>query len=582
MNISLRQYYDILARYLRPQKWRFGLLALLVFTSIGMQVFNPQVMREFIDGATSGKPLNHLMWLALIFVGIALVQQVLSVCAAYAGEYVAWVATNGLREDLAKHCLYLDMQFHHEKSPGEFIERIEGDSLEFANFFSQMVLRVAGNILLLTGILIAMYQVDWKLGTCFTIFAVITLFGLNAVRGIAIPYQKAHRDAATDFFGFLEERLSGTEDIRSSGAVGFVLRKLFELMTKIYRLWRKAALTSMLVRLVAGMLLVCGIAVAFVLGSQLYHEKIITIGVLYMIFHYTGLISQPIRELTQQVESLQNIGATVERMGELLKQNSTIAEGEGANWPLGEPLEIAFNDLSFEYHEDKPVLKNLSFTVAPGKILGLLGRTGSGKTTIARLIFRLYEAQSGDITLNGTNIKAAKLDELRHRVAFVTQDVQLFQASVRDNITFFNRDIPDETIIEVINKLELADWYASLPDGLNTRLQTGGRSLSAGEAQLLAFTRVFLRNPGLVILDEASSRLDPATEQLVERAISHLLENRTAIIVAHRLGTLKRADDVLVLEHGGIGEYGNRVELLADENSHFYALHQTGLEEVMV
>ncbi len=582
MNISLRQYYDILARYLQPQKFRFALLAFLVFTSIGMQVINPQIMRKFIDDATSQQPLNVLLLSALLFVGIALCQQILSVSAAYVGEYVAWVATNGLREDLAKHCLYLDMQFHHEKSPGEFIERIEGDSLEFANFFSQMVLRVAGNILLLTGILIAMFRVDTKLGLFFTIFAIITLVGLNMVRGIAIPYQKAHRDAATDFFGFLEERLSGTEDIRSCGAVDFVLCKLFQLMTKIYRLWRKSALTSLLVRLVAGLLLTCGIGVAFVMGSQLFHDKIITIGVMYMIIHYTGLISQPIRELTQQVESLQNIGATVERMSELLKQNCTIADGEGTPLPINEPLKIAFNDISFAYHEDKPVLKNLSFKVEPGKVLGLLGRTGSGKTTIARLVFRLYEAQKGDILLNDINIKNAKLDELRHRVAFVTQDVQLFQASVRDNITFFNKDIPDETIIDVINKLELSEWFASLPDGLNTRLQTGGRSLSAGEAQLLAFTRVFLRNPGLVILDEASSRLDPATEQLVERAISHLLENRTAIIVAHRLGTLKRADDVLVLEHGGIGEYGNRLQLLADENSHFYHLHQTGLEEVMV
>jgi ATP-binding cassette subfamily B protein len=582
MNISLRQYYDILARYLRPQKLRFALLALLVFTSIGMQVVNPQIMRRFIDDATNGKPLDVLLFSALAFVGIALCQQILSVSAAYVGEYVAWIATNGLREDLAKHCLYLDMQFHHEKSPGEFIERIEGDSLEFANFFSQMVLRVAGNILLLTGILIAMFRVDAKLGFFFTVFAIITLIGLNMVRGIAIPFQKAHRDAATDFFGFLEERLSGTEDIRSSGAVDYVLCKLFELMAKIYRLWRKSSITQIYVRVTAGLLLTCGIGVAFVLGSQLFHDKIITIGVLYMVIHYTGLISQPIRELTQQVESLQNIGATVERMGELLRQNSTITEGKGADWAVGEPLEIAFNDISFAYHEDKPVLKKLSFKVEPGKVLGLLGRTGSGKTTIARLIFRLYEAQSGDILLNGDSIKCAKLDELRHRVAFVTQDVQLFQASVRDNITFFNKDIPDETIIDVINKLELADWFESLPEGLNTRLQTGGRSLSAGEAQLLAFTRVFLRNPGLVILDEASSRLDPATEQMVERAINHLLENRTAIIVAHRLGTLKRADDVLVLEHGEIGEYGNRIKLLADEKSHFYALHQTGLEEVMV
>lgn len=161
----------------------------------------------------------------------------------------------------------------------------------------------------------------------------------------------------------------------------------------------------------------------------------------------------------------------------------------------------------------------------------------------------------------------------------VTQDVQLFQASVRDNLTFFDRRIPDDRIRDVIQELELADWYNSLPEGLDTRLETGGRGLSAGEAQLLAFTRVFLRDPGLVILDEASSRLDPATEQRIERAVDKLLKNRTAIIIAHRLGTVQRADDVMVLEEGHVSEYGNREFLASDPNSRFYGLLQTGLEE---
>jgi ABC-type multidrug transport system fused ATPase/permease subunit len=164
----------------------------------------------------------------------------------------------------------------------------------------------------------------------------------------------------------------------------------------------------------------------------------------------------------------------------------------------------------------------------------------------------------------------------------VTQDVQLFQASVRDNLTFFNREIPDERILAVIEDLELGEWYRALPEGLDTRLETGGRGLSAGQAQLLAFARVFLHDPGIVILDEASSRLDPATEQIIERTIDKLLRDRTAIIVAHRLGTVHRADEIMILDDGHITEQGERERLARDPDSRFYGLLQTGLSEVLV
>jgi len=320
----------------------------------------------------------------------------------------------------------------------------------------------------------------------------------------------------------------------------------------------------------------------FVIGYTLFRQSAITVGEIIMMIFYTGMIAQPIRELTRQVESLQTIGATVERMSEVLSQSAAIVDGPGAGLPTGEPLALEFDHVTFAYREDKTVLHDVSFRVQPGHVLGLLGRTGSGKTTIARLVFRLYEVQQGAIRLGEADIRQATLEELRHRVAFVTQDVQLFQASVRDNITFFDASVPDERIMEVIEALELSDWFNGLPNGLDTRLQTGGRSLSAGEAQLLAFTRVFLRNPGLVILDEASSRLDPATEALVERAVDHLLKDRSAIVIAHRLGTLHRANEVLVLDEGRVLEYGDRQQLLADETSRFHELHKTGLEEVMV
>jgi ATP-binding cassette subfamily B protein len=214
-------------------------------------------------------------------------------------------------------------------------------------------------------------------------------------------------------------------------------------------------------------------------------------------------------------------------------------------------------------------------------VLGLLGRTGSGKTTLARLIFRLYDPKAGCIEVNNEDVRNAQLETLRRNIAIVTQDVQLFRASVRDNLTFFDRSICDEQILATLEELELGEWYRSLPQGLDTGLDTGSRSLSAGEAQLLAFTRVFLRNPGLIILDEASSRLDPATEQRLERAIDKLLRDRTAIIIAHRLGTVHRANEIMILESGSVAEYGDRQLLAADPGSRFYQLLQTGLEEVL-
>ena len=210
------------------------------------------------------------------------------------------------------------------------------------------------------------------------------------------------------------------------------------------------------------------------------------------------------------------------------------------------------------------MLRDIDFRLGPGRVLGLLGRTGSGKTTLARLLMRLYDPTEGRVCLGGLPLTATTRHDVRRRVALVTQEVQLFRASVRDNLTFFNPQIADAEIIAVLRQLGLDAWLASLPDGLDTELSADGGGLSAGEAQLLAFARVFLFDPSLVILDEASSRLDPATERQIERAIDMLLTGRTGVIIAHRLNTVQRADEVLILEEGRIREHGPRAALAAD------------------
>jgi ATP-binding cassette subfamily B protein len=214
-----------------------------------------------------------------------------------------------------------------------------------------------------------------------------------------------------------------------------------------------------------------------------------------------------------------------------------------------------------------------------------LGRTGSGKTTLTRLIFRLYDPDQGGVYMGRdlaalTDVRQVPLLHLRHRVGMVTQNIQLFHASVRDNLTMFDRTIPDDTIVKVLCDLGLGEWFNALPGGLDSELVSGG-GLSAGEAQLLAFTRIFLQDPKLVILDEASSRLDPVTEQLIERAVDRLVQGRTAIVIAHRLATVQRADQILILEHGQIREYGARSALAGDPDSHYSNLLRTGLEEVL-
>ena len=580
MNLSFKSYWNLLSDHIRPQKGRFVLLAVSLFGSIGLRILAPQIMRQFIDEALAGKALQTLTTTAVAFIGIALIQQAVGIGVKYLGENVAWTATNDLRAELAWHALNLDMRFHNDHTPGELIERIDGDVTELATFFSQFALNLIANGLLLVGILIALFIEDWRAGLAFTVYSILTVTILGRLKDIAVPHQKARREAEAQLYGFIEEQLAGTEDIRSSGAVDFSLQELFRHHSIILGHNRKSHFKRWIIENAMGFALTAGNLLAIVSGYWLFSLNIITIGTVYLFVHYINLLEEPFWAMTHEIESFQTIGACVERLTEFRNFKPEVSDGAGPEIS-STPLALTFDDVTFSYNGDDNVLKTLSFDLKPGSILGLLGRTGSGKTTIGRLIFRLYDVNSGCIKINETDLREAQVKSLRRNIAIVTQDVQLFRANIRDNLTFFDRTIPDEKIIATLEELELGEWYQNLPKGLDTELDTGSRSLSAGEAQLLAFTRVFLRNPGLVILDEASSRLDPATEQKLERAIDKLLKGRTAIIIAHRLDTVHRADEIMILDKGQMSEYGDRRQLAANPSSRFYQLLQTGMEEVL-
>ncbi len=580
MRIPLRQYWALLVSYLKPQRPRALALAALLGASIGLQLTSPQILRYFVDTATGGGAPASLVWAALLFIGVALVNQAVSVTATYTSENVGWTATNALRRDLAAHCLRLDMSFHKSHTPGEMIERLDGDVTALASFFSQFVVYVLGNAVLLLGVLAVLFRVDWRAGLAFTIFSLAALALLARTRDIAVPHWEAARQAAADASAFLEERLAGTEDIRSSGATAYVMRHFYELMrARLYKERRAGLAHSVMILAIIGLVTV-GNVLALLMGAYLYRAHAITIGTVYMILYYTDMVFRPLILITRQMQEMQKATASIERIQQLYGTAGKIADGEGMRLPAG-ALPVEFQGVSFGYEGDETVLQDLSFHLQPGRVLGLLGRTGSGKTTLTRLLFRLYDPQEGHISLAGVDIRRARLAELRRRIGMVTQDVQLFEATVRDNLTLFDRSIDDKRILRVLQELGLSPWYEALPQGLDTELASGGGGLSAGEAQLLAFTRVFLRDPGLVVLDEASSRLDPATEQLIELAVGKLLQGRTAIIIAHRLATVHRADEIMIIDNGRVYEHGEREPLAGDPSSRFSGLLQTGLEEAL-
>jgi ATP-binding cassette, subfamily B, bacterial len=605
MSISMTRHWSLLTTYFGAQWRRALLLAVLLLGSIGLQLLNPQVIRYFIDTAQAGRAGGVLLLAAVVFVVAGLAQRVIAFGALYVGENVGWAATNALRADLARHCLRLDMSFHKAHTPGELIERIDGDVATLDDFLSQFSIRLIGNTILIAAILALLFREDWRLGLGMAVYTLIAFVALTSVQRLGTRRWAAERQADADLYGFLEERMSGTEDIRASGAEAYTLRRLDVLMDAMLKKNRAARLVSNLTFVITNFLFVVGYALGLAIGAYLYTHGDVSIGTAFLIVYYIGMLSWPLESIREQAQNLQQASASIGRIGDLLTLRPRVTETPRANLPSGS-LAVAFEEVSFEYDDEgrmtnderfdtadssrsslvvgrsSAVLSNVSFQLAPGTKLGLLGRTGSGKTTLTRLIFRLYDPIGGAIRLGGMDLRDLALADLRGRVGMVTQDVQLFQASIRDNLALFDSGIDDARIERALHELGLLEWLRALPDGLNTKLGAGGLGLSAGEAQLLAFARVFLRDPGLVILDEASSRLDPATERLLERAIDRLLAGRTAIIIAHRLGTVQRADKILILDGGQVAEYGSRVQLAGDSGSRFAQLLQTGLEEVLV
>lgn len=567
-----------LLKYLKPVKGRLLLLLVMLLTSTGLQLLNPQIVQRFIDTAAGGGLLATLFQLAGIYLVVAVVNQLITVAVSYFGNDVSWRATNQLRGDLLKHCLRLDMKFHNVKTPGEMIERVDGDVTAISNFFAMFIVQVIGSFVLLAGILGFMFTISVPIALVMTAFTLLSILFMVVIRNLGVRSSKEEREVSASLFGLIEERIAGIEDVQANGHVPYVMNRFHRLMRSVFLKGRRAWMLRVIPWNITVILFALAVTAVLLIGVHYYMSGAITLGTLYLIYQYTQMLNEPIEILGDQIQEFQKAKSGMLRSRELLSLRSEISEGKETELPEG-PLSLEFEHVHFSYNEDKPILTDIHFELKPGELLGIIGRTGSGKSSLSRTLLRLYNINSGVIRVGGVDVTKLSLPALYRRIGMVTQDVQLFDGTLRENLTLFNQEISDDEILHKTRQLGLSRWIEAQPNGLDTHLNTGGTSLSAGEAQLFALTRVFLTKPSLVILDEPSSRLDAATEAMLQSAVDQMMKECTGIMIAHRLATLNQVDKIMVLGDGRILEFGERDELARNPASHYARLLVTGREE---
>lgn len=585
----------LVLRQLWPGRAGAAALAGAILAATMLPLLAPQLTRRFVDGAIGGDGTATLTLIALGYLGLAVSGQFARMLTAWLASRLAWDGTNRLRESLAEHALSLDMAYHGQRTPGEMIERVDGDVVALAEFVVAFLLDIVASLLLLLGVLIVVLTVDVRIGGVLAAYCGLIWFGMVRAQRLAVPAATRVRERYAALFGNLEERLAGAEDIRANGAGDHVVNRFHQASAALYRSDLRAERVGG--GLFAGTTVAFAAGTAIVLGLAAWTQQagVLTIGTAVLLFQYTQMVRAPIERLIDQLKQYQRALAGLARIGDLLSQRRGMSEpARPRPLPPSGPLSLELTGVDFAYpDDDERVLAGVDLHLPAGQTLGLVGRTGSGKTTIARMALRLYDPTQGTVRVGGVDLRDTDPEQRRRRICAVTQDVQLFAATVRDNLTLFRPELAgalsgggatggagaqppdsaaDDRLRAVLVEVGLGSWFASLPDGLDATLGQHGAGISAGEAQLLAFARAFLTDPGLVVMDEASSRLDPATEQRIEAAIDRLLADRTAVLIAHRLSSLSKVDQIAVVEGGRVVEYGQRAELAADPASRFARL----------
>jgi ATP-binding cassette, subfamily B, bacterial len=573
---------------MRRQKRTIAVFGAVLSVATLIPLASTTLLKRFIDLAAKNGTRGQLVATAAAFAFLGILSGLVSVLVTWRANVAAWSITNDLRVELTDDVLRADLAFHRDRTPGELVTRVDGDVTAMTQFLASVVAPTIAIAALAIGALIVSLFIQPIIAPSLIVGLGLVVITMLKVRDLPMKETIEERTIAAEFMSSSEQFLAGAEDLSSLGAGRFAVARTGEQSARIVTIVREKVLKQMASQGAIRMATVVSELLMLATGAMLFAANRLSIGGVVFGYRLAAMVSGDIYGLTWRINESQDASGAAARVMELTRLRSQVRSGH-QTLPecLDGGLAVVFDNVSLTYDDEagtNAALQSLNLTILAGRCLGVLGRTGSGKTSLARLLLRLAETTDGCLLVGGIAIDDLDDDSFRTRVTAVPQDVQLFPGTVLQNVTLF-ADRTEAEVTDALRLVGLGSWLQGLPEGLHTMLGNDERDaggtrtgVSAGQAQLLALSRALLRNPSVVVLDEATSRIDPATQATIQHATAQLLRGRTSVVIAHRLETLDMCDDIVVLDHGRIVEYGQREQLALDTSSRYAHLRSIGEE----